>query len=154
MVSFVVFASDLFRNFSWAVSCFRVESEMRGVTSLRWVFTGHIGSGWVSGIEMMPGWTVRVSERWGDAKLALNYWHWDSNEMSLADDITGCHVGHPPTRWLCLRRSCPQVWVGTRAGLDGRRAAKRNRCHHILFFRRRDKSLLLLYLRMIRQLRQ
>ena len=49
--------------------------------------------------------------------------------MSLddADDITGCHVGHPPTRWLCLRRSCPLAWVGKRAGLDGRRAAKKNR---------------------------
>ena len=72
--------------------------------------------------------------------------------MSLADadDITGCHVGHPPTRWLCLRRSCPQAWVGTRAGLDGRKAARKNRCHHIFSGGGINDSYYFTYLRMIK----
>ena len=60
-------------TFSWAVSFFRVHCEMREKPpsfdeySLVTLAVG------VSGIEMMPTWSVRVFEHSGDAKLALNY---------------------------------------------------------------------------------
>jgi len=70
MVSFVVFASDLFRNFFLGSFFFRVERREYYLPqmSIHWSHWQ-----WVSGIEMMPAGTVRVFEHSGDAKLALNY---------------------------------------------------------------------------------
>ena len=126
-------------TFSWAVSFFRVEWEMRGRNlpqmSIHWSHWQWVG--------LALRWCQREPfecfEHSGDAKLALNYWQrWDSNEMSLGGwrrDITDCHVGRPLTRWSCLQHSCPRVAAGRRVGPDGRTAARR---WNVIFLRERD----------------